>query len=67
VWAFLRLKENARMTAQEVLDYCRGALEPYKIPSQVRFVSEFPQAEPGKTQKLILRAMAAQELKGGAA
>ncbi len=43
VWAFIRLKENAQMTVREVLDYCRGTLEIYKIPSQVRFVSELPQ------------------------
>jgi acyl-CoA synthetase (AMP-forming)/AMP-acid ligase II len=66
VWAFVRLKEGARMTVQEVLDYCRGTLEPYKIPSQVRFLREFPQAEPGKSQKFMLRAMAVQEMKGGA-
>jgi fatty-acyl-CoA synthase len=67
VWAFLRLKEDARMTTQEVLDYCRGALEPYKIPSRVRFLREFPQTELGKSQKFMLRALAVHELKGGAA
>ncbi len=65
VWAFLRLKEGAEMTVQEVLDYCRRSLEPYKIPSQVRFMSEFPQAEMGKSQKFKMRAMALQDLKGG--
>ena len=64
VWAFVRLKENARMTIQEVLDYCRGTLEIYKIPSEVRFVSELPQSEMGKSQKFKLRAAALQELKG---
>ena len=65
VWAFLRLKENSQMTIQEVLDYCRGTLETYKIPSQVRFVDELPRAEPGKSQKHKLRASAIQELTGG--
>jgi fatty-acyl-CoA synthase len=65
VWAFIRLKENAQMTIQEVLDYCRGTLEIYKIPSQVRFASELPQAELGKSQKFKLRAAAIQELTGG--
>lgn len=65
VWAFVRLKENAQMTIQEVLDYCRGTLEIYKIPSEVRFVSELPQAEMGKSQKFKLRAAALQELAGG--
>jgi fatty-acyl-CoA synthase len=53
------------MTIQEVLDYCRGTLEPYKIPGQVRFVSELPQAETGKSQKFKLREAAIQELTGG--
>jgi fatty-acyl-CoA synthase len=65
VWAFLRLVEGAEMTAKEVLDYCREALEPYKIPSQVRFVSGFPQEEAGKSQKFKLRALALQESRGG--
>jgi acyl-CoA synthetase (AMP-forming)/AMP-acid ligase II len=65
VWAFVRLKQNTQMTIQEVLDYCRGTLETYKIPSQVRFVSELPQAEMGKSQKFKLRAAAMQELSGG--
>lgn len=64
VWAFIRLVEGADMTAQMVLNYCREALEPYKIPSQVRFVNELPRAEAGKSQKFELRFMALQELKG---
>ncbi|MCX7030866.1 MAG: class I adenylate-forming enzyme family protein [Spirochaetes bacterium] len=66
VWAFVRLKGDARMTVREVLDHCRGRLEIYKIPSQVRFVSEIPEGEMGKTQKYKLRAAALQETAGGA-
>jgi fatty-acyl-CoA synthase len=66
VWAFVLLKDDARMTVQEVLDHCRGHLEIYKIPSQVRFVSEIPQGEMGKSQKFKLRAAALQEMAGGA-
>jgi fatty-acyl-CoA synthase len=65
VWAFIRPRENARLTVQEVLDYCRGTLEIYKIPSEVRFVSDFPRGEPGKSQKYKLRAAALQEPTGG--
>ncbi len=65
VWAFIRLKDGAQMTALEVLNYCRGTLEPYKIPSQVRFLERFPEAETGKPQKYILRTMATSEQKGG--
>ncbi len=65
VWAFVRLKENQTMTVREVLDHCRGVLELGKIPSQVRFVSEFPCGEAGKSQKFKLRAAALEERAGG--
>lgn len=55
VWAFIILKEGMEMSATEVLDYCRAALEPYKIPSQVRIVADFPRTETGKPQKFKLR------------
>ncbi|MEW6716054.1 MAG: class I adenylate-forming enzyme family protein [Chloroflexota bacterium] len=64
VWAFLHLKENSQMSAQEVLDYCREELERYKIPSQVRFVDGFPRTEMGKPQKFVLRQQALQEREG---
>ena len=64
VWAFIRLEEGQAMSAREVLDYCRGVLETYKIPSQVRFVDAFPVAQVGKPRKIELREMAIQEIKG---
>ncbi len=54
-WAFLILQEGAEMTAQEVLAYCRQELEAFKIPSQVRFVADFPRTETGKPKKFELR------------
>jgi acyl-CoA synthetase (AMP-forming)/AMP-acid ligase II len=66
VWAFVRPKGDALMTVQEVLDHCRGRMEIYKIPSQVRFVSEIPQGEMGKVQKFKLREQALREMAGGA-
>jgi fatty-acyl-CoA synthase len=49
------------MTSQEVLDYCRAELEPYKIPSRVQFVADFPRSTSGKPQKFRLREMAQRE------
>jgi fatty-acyl-CoA synthase len=62
-WAFVLLEggDGAEMTAQEVLDYCRAELEPYKIPSRVRFVTGFPRSGAGKPQKFKLREVALQE------
>ncbi|MCX7680520.1 MAG: acyl--CoA ligase [Anaerolineae bacterium] len=61
VWAFVLLEDGVEMTAQEVLDYCRAALEAYKIPSRVRFLREFPRSATGKPQKFKLRELALQE------
>jgi fatty-acyl-CoA synthase len=55
VWAFVLLQEDVEMTAQELLAYCRQELEAYKIPSQVRFVADFPRTETGKPKKFELR------------
>jgi fatty-acyl-CoA synthase len=60
-WAFVQLEEGADMSVQEVKDHCREALEAYKIPAQVRFVTDFPRGEMGKTQKYRLREMALEE------
>jgi fatty-acyl-CoA synthase len=61
-WAFIILEEGAKMTAKEVLRYCRAELEAHNIPDQVRFVADFPRAASGKPQKFILRQMALQEV-----
>jgi fatty-acyl-CoA synthase len=60
-WAYLLLEDGAEMTAREVAGYCRAALEPFKMPSQVRFVADYPRSETGKPQKFKLREQASQE------
>jgi fatty-acyl-CoA synthase len=65
VWAFVRLEEGVEMSAQEVKDHCRQALEAHKVPAQVRFVADFPRGEMGKPQKYRLRELAQEELKEG--
>jgi fatty-acyl-CoA synthase len=62
VWAFVLLENGVQMTEREVLDYCRAELEPYKIPSRVRFVSEFPRSEGGKPLKWELRQTAMHQI-----
>jgi len=65
VWAFVIPQQDASLTPQEVLDYCRAHLEAYKIPACVRVVADFPRSEGGKPQKYKLQAMALQEQDGG--
>jgi len=59
--ALQQLEDGAEMAAREVVDYCRAALEPFKMPSQVRFVVDYPRSETGKPQKFKLREQALQE------
>lgn len=61
VWAFVILQEGAAMDAQELLAFCRSALEPFKIPQEVRLVQDLPRSSLGKVQKMELRATALAE------
>ena len=61
VWAYLELKPGAALSAPEVLDFCRGQIAPFKIPSQVRFVEHLPTNAVGKVQRFKLRERAAEE------
>lgn len=55
VGAFIILDEGARLTTEEVRDYCRGKISRYKIPKYVFFVEEYPLTGSGKIQKFKLR------------
>lgn len=55
VGAFIILDEGARLTTEEVRDYCRGKIARYKIPKYVFFVEEYPLTGSGKIQKFKLR------------
>jgi fatty-acyl-CoA synthase len=60
VWADVILEPGTKMTPGEVVDFCREELEPYKIPSQVEILEDFPRSETGKPQKYVLRERALQ-------
>ncbi len=53
--AWIRLREGATLTEDEVREYCRGKLAHYKVPRYVRFVDEFPMTITGKIQKYKMR------------
>jgi fatty-acyl-CoA synthase len=63
VWAYIVPVTGAELTAAEVAEYCRGQIAPYKIPDEVRIVSELPRAHGSKIQKFKLREMAMEEQK----
>lgn len=58
VWAYVIPESEDGLTPSDVLAFCREELEPYKIPSRVELVDDFPRSENGKPQKYILRERA---------
>ena len=52
--AYIELKEDADVTAEEMISFCQGKMASYKIPRHIRFVSEWPMSST-KVQKFVLR------------
>src|SRR5262245_39025959 len=65
--AFLRIEPTHKLTAPQVIDYCRGKIASYKIPRHVVFVEELPMTGSGKVQKVKLREEAHRRLAGATA
>jgi fatty-acyl-CoA synthase len=61
IWAFVERQPGATLTTQELRDYCRGQIAPFKIPESVRFVERLPVTVSNKLQRYQLRAWAAQD------
>ena len=55
--AFVALKPNNELTAEEVIDHCLKNLAKYKIPEKVEFISALPRNATGKVLKRTLRDM----------
>lgn len=57
VAAFVVVKDEATVTEEEILEFCRARLADYKCPKTIRFVKEIPK---GPTGKLLKRELAKQ-------
>lgn len=55
VAASVRLKSQAKLSAEAIREYCRSRLAKFKVPRYVRFVETFPMTPSGKIQKYKLR------------
>ena len=62
VCAWIKLREGATLTTEDVRAFCEGQIAHYKIPRHVRFVTEFPMTVTGKMQKYLMREAMAREL-----
>ena len=55
--AFVELKAGAKVTEDEMIEFCRGQLARFKAPRAVIF-GELPKTSTGKIQKFVLREKA---------
>lgn len=59
---FIRTKQHAALSAEEIIGYCRERAASIKVPRHVFFADSFPQTPSGKIQRFRLREMAISEL-----
>jgi fatty-acyl-CoA synthase len=62
VMAWVRLREGAALTGDDLAAHCRGRIATFKIPRYWKFVDEFPMTVTGKVQKFRMREVAVEEL-----
>lgn len=62
VCAWIILRADAELTAEDIRAFCEGQIAHYKIPHHVKFVDQFPMTVTGKIQKYIIRERMMQEL-----
>ena len=51
-------------TADEIIEYCKGRLAPYKVPRSVEFRTDLPKSTIGKVLRRVLRDEELAKAKG---
>ena len=62
VMAWVKLREGAAATGDDLAGWCKGKIASYKIPRHWKFVDSFPMTVTGKVQKFKMRETAVDEL-----
>ena len=63
IFVVCAVKPGAKVTAEEIADWCRSRLAPQKVPRYVAFIDELPHTPTHKIAKALLRADAALRAK----
>lgn len=61
VCAWVQLKSQQSITAEQLRDFCRSKITHFKVPKYIRFVDEFPMTVTGKIQKFKMREVMESE------
>ncbi len=62
VMAWIKPREGATVTGEELAAWCKGKIASYKIPRHWKLVDSFPMTVTGKVQKFKMREAAVEEL-----
>jgi fatty-acyl-CoA synthase len=60
--AWVKVREGATLSEDQVKDHCRGRIAHYKVPRYIKFTDDFPMTVTGKVQKFKMREQAVSEL-----
>jgi fatty-acyl-CoA synthase len=60
--AWIRLRDGATTTPEEIQSFCREQIAHFKIPRYIKFVDSFPMTVTGKIQKFVMREQMIEEL-----
>jgi fatty-acyl-CoA synthase len=55
IMAWLRLRDGATLTVEDVANFCRSRIAHFKIPRYIHITDEFPMTVTGKIQKFRMR------------
>jgi len=62
VMAWVKLKPGETATTEELLEFCKGKIAYFKIPTYFKFTDTFPMTVTGKIQKFRMREISTKEL-----
>jgi fatty-acyl-CoA synthase len=62
VAAWVRLRDGAALTLDELRQFCHGRIAEFKIPRHLKVVDAFPMTVTGKIQKYLMRRATIEEL-----
>ena len=62
VMAWIKLKEGAEASADELTEFCKGKIAHFKVPKYFRFTADFPMTVTGKIRKTEMRQISIKEM-----
>ena len=62
IMAWVKRRDGASVTDEDIREFCRGRIAHYKVPRYVTFVDDFPMTVTGKIQKFKMREQAIADL-----